>query len=74
MDVVDLPLEQIIPYARAAAWIAGADRWSEARWADLEAQLGIWVQDMTEDGAGSTTPVSRRAGPQRRTVRSSYVR
>ena len=27
-------------YARAAAWIAGADRWSEARWADLEAQLG----------------------------------
>ncbi len=31
MDVVDLPLEQIIPYARAAAWIAGADRWSEAR-------------------------------------------
>ena len=27
-------------YARAAAWILGADRWSEARWADLEAQLG----------------------------------
>jgi phage terminase large subunit GpA-like protein len=28
-------------YARAAAWIAGADRWPEARWADLEAQLGV---------------------------------
>ena len=27
-------------YARAAAWIAGADRWGEAKWADLEAQLG----------------------------------
>ncbi|MBK5911455.1 phage tail protein [Rhodothalassium salexigens] len=27
-------------YARAAAWIAGADRWPEATWADLEAQLG----------------------------------
>jgi phage terminase large subunit GpA-like protein len=28
-------------YARAAAWIAGADRWPEATWADLEAQLGM---------------------------------
>ena len=27
-------------YARAAAWIAGADRWSEARWADLEPSWG----------------------------------
>jgi phage terminase large subunit GpA-like protein len=26
-------------YARAAAWIAGADRWPEARWRDLEVQL-----------------------------------
>ncbi len=26
-------------YARAAAWILGADRWSEARWTDLEAQF-----------------------------------
>ena len=32
-------------YARAAAWIAGADRWSEARWADLEAQLGAGDDD-----------------------------
>jgi phage terminase large subunit GpA-like protein len=28
-------------YARAAAWIAGADRWPETTWADLEAQLGV---------------------------------
>ncbi len=61
-------------YARAAAWILGADRWPGARWADLEAQLGVTAEDMAEDGAGNTTPASRRAGPQRRTVRSSYMR
>jgi phage terminase large subunit GpA-like protein len=27
-------------YARAAAWIAGADRWSEEKWRDLEDQVG----------------------------------
>jgi len=27
-------------YARAAAWIAGADRWSDRQWTDLEEQLG----------------------------------
>ena len=27
-------------YARAAAWIEGADRWAEAKWAELELQLG----------------------------------
>jgi len=27
-------------YARAAAWIAGADRWPEEKWRDLEDQLG----------------------------------
>ena len=27
-------------YARAAAWIAGADRWSDRQWTDLEDQLG----------------------------------
>ena len=37
-------------YARAAAWIAGADRWSEARWADLEAQLGAGGDDLEADG------------------------
>ena len=27
-------------YARAAAWIVGADRWTEAKWRDLEDQVG----------------------------------
>ncbi|MFD1985688.1 terminase gpA endonuclease subunit [Mesorhizobium newzealandense] len=27
-------------YARAAAWIVGADRWPESTWRDLEAQFG----------------------------------
>ncbi|MGD9506953.1 MAG: phage terminase large subunit family protein [Geminicoccaceae bacterium] len=27
-------------YARAAAWIAGADRWGEDKWRDLERQIG----------------------------------
>ena len=27
-------------YARAAAWIAGADRWTEAMWRNLEQQIG----------------------------------
>lgn len=28
-------------YARAAVWLAGCDRWPEARWRDLELQLGL---------------------------------
>jgi phage terminase large subunit GpA-like protein len=27
-------------YARAAAWIAGADRWTDEKWRDLEDQVG----------------------------------
>ncbi len=61
-------------YARAAAWILGADRWHEARWADMEAQLGVTAQDTTDAGAGTTAPVSQRTAPRRRTVRSSYMR
>ncbi|WP_083812139.1 terminase gpA endonuclease subunit [Polymorphum gilvum] len=61
-------------YARAAAWIAGADRWPEARWADLEAQLGVAKQDGPEAGPGTPAHVERRTSPRRRTVRSSYMR
>ena len=60
-------------YARAAAWILGADRWSEARWADLEAQLGVTAQDVADGGAGNTTPIAQRMAPRRRTVRSNYM-
>jgi phage terminase large subunit GpA-like protein len=28
-------------YARAAAWIAGLDRWSEDRWADAEREVAV---------------------------------
>ena len=28
-------------YARAAAWIAGADRWTEATWRNLEQQIEL---------------------------------
>ena len=60
-------------YARAAAWILGADRWSDARWTDLEAQLGITAQDVADGSAGNTTPIAQRTAPRRRTVRSSYM-
>jgi phage terminase large subunit GpA-like protein len=60
-------------YARAAAWIAGADRWSEARWADLEAQLGAEGDDdpNAPRSAGSVRPV--RPVLRRRSVRSAYM-
>ena len=62
-------------YARAAAWIAGADRWSEARWADLEAQvMGDGTSDAEQEtpAAGSLRPVRRPV--QRRSVASNYMR
>jgi phage terminase large subunit GpA-like protein len=37
-------------YARAAAWIAGADRWPDEKWRDLEDQLGAAPAD--SDPAG----------------------
>src|SRR5690606_17275042 len=37
-------------YARAAAWIAGVDRWSEGTWRDLEAQVAA------NDGESGTMP------------------
>ena len=61
-------------YARAAAWIAGADRWPEARWADLEAQLGLAKQDGPEAGPAMAPSGPTRTMPRRRTVRSNYMR
>ncbi len=40
-------------YARAAAWILGADRWDEATWRRLEAQAGVETRMPT---AGPTAP------------------
>ena len=50
-------------YARAAAWIAGADRWPDEKWRDLEDQLG--VVDASADPAGqinrqAQTPQGKR--------------
>lgn len=50
-------------YARAAAWVVGADRWSEAKWRDLELQVAA-----TDDPSGAEEVVSE-AGRIRRTNR-----
>ena len=75
-------------YARAAAWIVGADRWPDARWGELERQLATdTVGTPVDDGDGSAEEahgdeaapaiVAGRvnAGPRRgrRVFRSSYV-
>ena len=57
-------------YARAAAWIAGADRWSDARWQDLERQLAVEIAG--PEGAVAAKPAPRPS-VRRRTVRSSYM-
>ncbi len=45
-------------YARAAVWIAGADRWSDAVWRDLEAQVAP-QQDAPSAAHGWSAPESR---------------
>lgn len=70
-------------YARAAAWIAGADRWSDAKWRDLERQLAVADDDETADtepgietksGTVSVAGNVRRAPARarRRVFRSTY--
>jgi phage terminase large subunit GpA-like protein len=68
-------------YARAAAWIAGADRWTEAMWRDLESQVGLPEEvenDQSPDPqsvADSIAGVIRRRPERRarRVFRSSYL-
>ena len=57
-------------YARAAAWIAGADRWSDARWTELERQLALDVSGPA--GEASVKPTLRPSA-RRRTMRSNYM-
>jgi phage terminase large subunit GpA-like protein len=57
-------------YARAAAWILGADRWSEARWEELAAQFA--VAD-ARGGAAAQAPQPTRKAQVRRVARSTYM-
>jgi len=56
-------------YARAAAWIAGADRWTDEKWRDLEDQLG--VTNAPADPAGQIN--RQRPAPQTKR-RSDWLR
>jgi hypothetical protein len=65
-------------YAAAAAWIAGADRWGDARWRDLEEQLSIAAgpSEPTID-RGHEVPVGwrmRQHPPSAAAVRHRIVR
>jgi phage terminase large subunit GpA-like protein len=57
-------------YARAAAWIAGADRWSDARWQELERQLAVEAPGHAGDAPVKSSP---RPSARRRTMRSTYM-
>ena len=57
-------------YARAAAWILGADRWSEARWEELAAQFAD-SSDAQTPKAATARPM--RSTPVRRVAWSSYM-
>ncbi len=57
-------------YARAAAWIAGADRWSDARWQELERQLAGEASGPVGDVPLKSSP---RPSARRRTMRSTYM-
>jgi phage terminase large subunit GpA-like protein len=58
-------------YARAAAWILGADRWSDARWEELAAQFA--VAD-AKGRAVTTAQNPTRKAKVRRVARSSYMK
>jgi phage terminase large subunit GpA-like protein len=66
-------------YARAAAWIAGADRWTEAKWRDLERQVGVRRENQDRHVEAMPAPPvagNVRRGPERRfrrVFRSSYL-
>lgn len=51
-------------YARAAAWILGADRWDEATWRRLEAQAGVETCQASQLAATAepTVPAAPKAG------------
>ncbi len=56
-------------YARAAAWILGADRWSDRQWDELARQVAA----PEPDAPAVSAPKSARPARQRRSVRSNYM-
>ena len=56
-------------YARAAAWIIGADRWPESTWRDLDAQFGknVAVLRLTATAAATAPPLA--SGPNNQNTR-----
>ena len=62
-------------YARAAAWIIGADRWSEARWVDLETQVAGDSSDNADQDKGAAGSIRAVRSPaRRRSMPSNYMR
>jgi phage terminase large subunit GpA-like protein len=61
-------------YARAAAWIAGIDRWAERKWLELERQLGIEAQPVPAPATKSAEQ-RMRADPlsNRRAIQSRWL-
>ena len=53
-------------YARAAAWIAGIDRWSEKVWSELEDHFGIAYVAAVPIAISEADPATRPASPLRR--------
>ena len=63
-------------YARAAAWIAGLDRWPERKWRELEKQLGIEAEPKPVPATDAETAgQTRRAdrGDDRRAIRFRWL-
>ena len=57
-------------YARAAAWILGADRWSDARWEELASEFDPEAEAQAQI---KPTVLRGRKGPQRRVMKSNYM-
>lgn len=62
-------------YARAAAWIAGADRWSEARWQHMDDQLQAGADDHPDEAAELRQGgrITRPSASRRRVISSGYM-
>ena len=64
-------------YARSAAWLAGADRWTDAKWRDLEDQVGPAPDEsavlLQSEAQGLTAGVLARAPAAAAKRRSDWL-